>query len=80
MSNVVQLPSCKKDVAKEEVVTRLSKVLYDARIDPSDEPEAAFHLLYAMNVYHWSVISEHFEDIIYDLGQRYIADEIARAI
>jgi hypothetical protein len=78
MSNVVQLPSCKKDVPKEEVVTRLSKVLYDAGFDPSDEREHAFYYLYALNVYHWTVISEHMDDILHDLGQRHIADEMSR--
>jgi hypothetical protein len=62
----------------EDIVRRMADALYASRIDPSDEPETIFLLLYSLNIYHWTVISENFESILYEVGQRYIADEMSR--
>lgn len=78
MTNVVAFKRLNPTAPQAEIVTRLADVLYQHRIDPSDEPETIFLLLYSLNVYHWTVISEHFDAILYELGQRYIADEMSR--
>jgi hypothetical protein len=47
------------------------------RLDPSC-PEECFQFLYDMHLYPYRVIEAHFDDALAELGQHYIAQEMAR--